>query len=77
MWLCQGALPVLRNSKRQGVRHCDQCRTNEAQSFQSFLAPTRVGTIQKLASQSQARAIFSQSSFCSKLSLVLGHRLSA
>lgn len=62
-------------NRSQATRHCDQGRTYGAWSFQSFWPPTWVDTTQKFTSQSQGRSIFSQSSFCSKLSLVLSNRL--
>lgn len=60
------------NSKRQGMRRCDPRRAYGARSGQSFLPPTWVDVIHKFTSQSQGRSLFSQSSLCSKLSLVLG-----
>lgn len=54
------------------MRRCDPRRAYGARSGQSFLPPTWVDVIHKFTSQSQGRSIFSQSSLCSKLSLVLG-----
>ena len=74
-WVLLGTIFVLTNSKSQSTRHCDQCTIYEARSFQSFLPLTWVETTQKFTSQSQGRSIFPQSSFRSKLSLVLGNGL--
>lgn len=69
-----GTIPVLTDSTSQSMT------LGPTQDLQRPVRPaclpfTWVDATQKFTSQSQGRSIFPQSSFCSKLSLVLGKRL--